>query len=463
MYMNSTATTKQTSPLVLPYGVLLAYCAMQYPKFMISKHHQLIAAYLEALEQGKIKRLIINLPPRHTKTMLAAENFIAWYLGRNPTHQIIYATYSHERAGDTGLVIKRLIDSPAHRHIFPKCIVAAGSKSRNKLTTTLGGNLFSVGVGGALTGRGAHILLLDDVVKSREDAESEVSRRRIIDWFRGTAMTRLMPGGKVINLSTRWHADDLTGYLLREHASEWTTLAIPAICDDEENDLLGRKEGEALWPEWMDEEALEERKNSIGAREFSAQYQQKPFGATGTIVDIEWFKRYKEMPQQFDSIVQSWDTSYHKTQLHDPSVCTTWGVDKHDVYLIHVWRDRADYPEVKRQIIALHEAYGSSRVLIENRGSGISLLQELSMESRVPVKKFTPMVDKISRMAACCGFIESGHVWLPHSAPWLNDYLTELAQFPNGKYDDQVDSTSQALEFFRLPRYKKSPYPRFWK
>ena len=450
-------------PELLPYGFLLSYCVMQYPSFMISKHHQLIASYLEAFEQGKITRMIINLPPRHTKTMLAAENFIAWYMGRNPTHQIIYTTYSHERAGDTGLVIKRLVDSDNHLHVFPECQLSLDSKSRNKLTTTKGGNLFSVGVGGALTGRGAHVLLLDDVIKSREDAESEVSRRKINEWFRGTAMTRLMPKGKILILCTRWHADDLAGYLIREYGKDWTVIAIPAICEDPDTDLLQRKEGEALWPEWMDIEALEERKKAIGAREFNAQYQQQPFGASGAIVNVEWFKRYKRLPQEIDFIFQSWDTSYKATQLHDPSVCTTWGVTKTDIYLIHVWRQRAEYPVIKREAVSLYDDYNPRTVLIENKGSGAALIQDLQHETPIPIKEITPTIDKASRMAGCSGLIESGRVWIPEEAPWLHDYLTEMAQFPVGKFDDQVDSTSQALDFFKKPRYKRRNYPLFWK
>lgn len=463
MYLNDSKSESQVSPNILPYGVLLAYCSMQYPKFIINKHHVLIASYLEALEKGKITRLIINLPPRHTKTMLAAENFIAWYMGRNPTHQIIYTTYSHERAGDTGLVIKRLVNSDNHLHTFPTCEISKDSKSKNKLSTTRGGNLFSVGVGGALTGRGAHILLLDDVVKSREDAESEVSRKKIIEWFQGTAMTRLMPGGKIILLSTRWHADDIAGHILREHRKNWTLLSIPAICEDETTDLVGRKEGDALWPEWMDEKALAERKEAIGAREFNAQYQQNPFGATGSIINVDWFKKYKEAPQKFDYIYQSWDTSYKASTLHDPQVCTTWGATKTDLFLLHVWRRRAEYPTIKKEAVAMFEDFSPRIVLIENKGSGSALLQDLRNETQVPVKEVNPVMDKVSRMSGCSGLIESGRVWIPEKAPWLHDYITELAQFPVGKHDDQVDSTSQALDHFKKPRYKRSKFPLFWK
>jgi predicted phage terminase large subunit-like protein len=263
-----------------------------------------------------------------------------------------------------------------------------------------------------------------------------------------------MPGGAVIIIQTRWHEDDLAGWLLREHASEnWDVLSLPAIAEHDES---FRKEGDALWPERVPTEDLIRIREAVGGAAWASLYQQRPAAAEGAIFKREWWRPYRGLPE-FSQIVQSWDTAFKKGAETSYSVCTTWGLAENGYFLLSVWRDRVEFPELKRTLIALAEQWKPSAILVEDRASGQSLLQELKSATTLPVLAVRADSDKLSRAQAVTPLIEAGKVCVPESALWLRDYMDELAAFPTGNYDDAVDSTTQALNFFR-ERQVASPF-----
>ena len=453
---------KKLSVEDLAYADLLCYAALQWPDYIISAHHQIIAEHLQALEKREIRRLLITTPPRHGKTMLAVEFFGSWYLGRNPSHQVIFSTYSTEKAEDHGLKVKQLMMNENFNVVFPNCVLSQDSKAKSKLATTLGGHFFSVGVGGAIVGRGANLLILDDLVKSREEAESITSLRRIEQWFKGTAYTRLMPQGVIIFITTRWTKDDLAGIILR-NSNNWVHLDLKALCESKERDPLHREPGEALWPAQYDKDDLKEIKENIGTREWSAQYQQNPVDEEGGIIQFNWIKYYDKKPLKFDRIIQSWDTAFSKNSTNSPSVCLTFGKKDKYHYLLHVFRKHIDYPTLKRTAERLYNDYDADIVLIEDRASGQSLAQELKEGGKMKIKSIFPKGSKEQRMASQSAKIEMGLVLFPNNAPWLTDTITELIAFPHSKYNDIADAMSQYLKYTDKKRYINNGKNLFWK
>jgi predicted phage terminase large subunit-like protein len=469
----------------LAFTFFPSYIASQFPLYRFAAHNQAIASALTKVESGYIKRLMIFMPPRHGKTMQVSEYFPAWYLGRNPENQIIASTYSNDRASDTGGKVRNYMLDPYFPKIFNGCTLSTDTKSKNKLITNKGGIMVSVGVNGTQTGRGANLFLIDDPVKNREEAESETSRRKLVDWYRGVAYTRLMPQNAIILIMTRWHFNDLAGFLLEEMSHEnWAILKLPAICE-EDNDIIGRKTGEALWKSDYPLKSLEQIKITIGTREWNAQYQQTPLPAEGGMVDIRLFKKYdygeyarahmavrdgyeKKLPFRIKRIVISVDTAFKESQLNDPSAFTVWGESETDCYLLNVVNKRMKYPTLKRHVIELHEFYskfklGQVRMLVEDKASGQSLIQDILDETRIPIIALPANPSKQVRMDSALPLIEAGKVHIPERSAWIVEYETQMARFPLWKYDDLVDSTSQYLNWFGKPRYVKRKKGLFWK
>lgn len=399
--------------------------------------------------------------------MLVSEFFPAWYLGRNPEHNIIAATYAQELADDFGRKVRNQIAGESFASVFPGVSLKGDSQSSKRFhvtqaqadVTAPGGAYFATGIGGPLTGRGGNLILLEDLTKNREEAESNTIRQRNKDWYTSTAYTRLMPGGKIILVMTRWHQDDMAGWLLSEHAHEgWTVLNLPAIAETE--DVIGRQPGEALWPEDYPLDILAKIKESIGSRDWSALYQQRPTPLEGGIFKAAWFKRYAQPQQQYDQIIQSWDTAIKAEQLHDPSVCTTWGVKPNGYDLLQVLVRRLEYPDLKRLVVSQAEAFGVDAVLIEDKASGQQLLQDLKRSTQLPLIGIMPERDKVTRASGVSALVEAGKVSLPLQAPWLTDYEIEMLTFPNAPHDDQVDSTTQFLSYMRTKA--TTPTFRVW-
>lgn len=431
---------------------LACYATANYPAFELPPHLALVAAKLEAVERGDIKRLIISMPPRHGKSLLASTYFPAWYHGRHPDHYVIAATYAQDLSNDFGRKVRNAVAAPLHRAIFPESRLSDDSTAVERFEFTAGGAHYSVGRGGAITGRGAHLLLLDDMLKDDEEARSATIRRNLQSWFGSVAFTRLMPGGAVVLIANRWHADDLAGWLLREHSAEgWEVVSIPAVAEG--NDLLGRAEGEALWPERYPLDVLQSIRRTLGATQFSALYQQRPIPAEGGTFKAEWWQRYSTPPESFVRVVLSIDSAFKTGAANDFSAFTIWGETAKDgIYLLHAWRGRVQFPELKAKAMAFAGEWKPSEVLVEDKASGQSLIQELRRDSNLPVIPVKVSSDKESRAAAVTGIIEAGKVFLPIAAGWLDDYLEELSAFPSAPHDDFVDSTTQALTRLVLNR-----------
>ena len=442
---------------------LLEYAKFQMPEYQTPAHIQLLAHKLEEVERGNIKRLAIFMPPRHGKSQLTSQFFPAWYLGRNPSKFVIATTYAQDLADDFGRSVRNQIQDEDYNRIFNDCTLSKDSSSVRRFHTTGSGVYYAVGAGGAITGRGAHLLLIDDPIKGREDADSDAMRSNLIDWYRSTAYSRLMPGGSIILIQTRWHEDDLAGWILRETSHEpWEVIELPAVLDEKASKILKRPKGQALWPEAYDKKRLEEIKKTAGSREWNSLYMQRPSAEEGNILKRYWWKEWKEdNPPECNYILQSWDTAYTVKSTSDYSAVTTWGIFEHNgiqnAILLSARRERWEFPELKSEAIKLYNEFRPDVVLIEAKASGWSLIQELQ-RAGIPITPFNPKkADKKTRAHSVTPLFESGRVWYPSSKYWAEDVINQCAQFPSSNYDDLVDSTTQALMRLRQGLFVEHP------
>lgn len=438
--------------LALARTDLACYCVATRPQFSRAPHHELIISRLEAVERGELSRLMIFLPPRHGKSLLASALFPSWFLGRHPNRNVAFASFGQELSDKFGRQVRNLVAAPLHRAIFPECIMSEDSTAAHCFTTSQGGGYVGVGRGGPLTGRGADLLILDDLVKDHQEASSETVRRASWEWFTSVAYTRLEPGGAIILIQTRWHQDDLAGRILANNSGEdWEVLSLPAIAEHGES---FRREGEALWPERFGLAELARIRAAVGERVFASLYQQKPSAAEGVIFRREWWNTYTPPPEcQLIRVVQSWDTAFKEGAQNDFSVCTTWGVSESCYFLLNLWRDRAEFPALKRKMIDLAREWNPTEILVEDRASGQSLIQELNSSTLLPIIAVKPDADKQSRAQAITPMIEAGKIFLPENERWVQDFLDEMSSFPNGTHDDIVDSTSQAINHLRQSNF----------
>ena len=444
-------------------GSLLEYAKFQMPEYQTPAHIKLLAHKLEEVERGNIKRLAIFMPPRHGKSQLTSQFFPAWYLGRNPSKFVIATTYAQDLADDFGRSVRNQIQDEDYNRIFNDCTLSKDSSSVRRFHTTGSGVYYAVGAGGAITGRGAHLLLIDDPIKGREDADSDAMRSNLIDWYRSTAYSRLMPGGSIILIQTRWHEDDLAGWILRETSHEpWEVIELPAVLDEKASKILKRPKGQALWPEAYDKKRLEEIKKTAGSREWNSLYMQRPSAEEGNILKRYWWKEWKEdNPPECNYILQSWDTAYTVKSTSDYSAVTTWGIFEHNgiqnAILLSARRERWEFPELKSEAINLYNEFKPDVVLIEAKASGWSLIQELQ-RAGIPITPFNPKrADKKTRAHSVTPLFESGRVWYPSSKYWAEDVINQCAQFPSSNYDDLVDSTTQALMRLRQGLFVEHP------
>ena len=444
-------------------GSLLEYAKFQMPEYQTPAHIKLLAHKLEEVERGNIKRLAIFMPPRHGKSQLTSQFFPAWYLGRNPSKFVIATTYAQDLADDFGRSVRNQIQDEDYNRIFNDCTLSKDSSSVRRFHTTGSGVYYAVGAGGAITGRGAHLLLIDDPIKGREDADSDAMRSNLIDWYRSTAYSRLMPGGSIILIQTRWHEDDLAGWILRETSHEpWEVIELPAVLDEKASKILKRPKGQALWPEAYDKKRLEEIKKTAGSREWNSLYMQRPSAEEGNILKRYWWKEWKEdNPPECNYILQSWDTAYTIKDTSDYSAVTTWGIFEHNgiqnAILLSARRERWEFPELKSEAINLYNEFKPDVVLIEAKASGWSLIQELQ-RAGIPITPFNPKrADKKTRAHSVTPLFESGRVWYPSSKYWAEDVINQCAQFPSSNYDDLVDSTTQALMRLRQGLFVEHP------
>ena len=427
---------------------LIDFIQYTLPVYSNPAHQVLLAEKLEAVERGEIKRLMVFMPPRHLKSETCSIRFPAWFLGRNPQKQIIGCSYAESLAYTFSYAVRETISSPLYQKLWPLQLDTSGAvrwQLANKDNRRP--SYIAAGIGGGITGEGADLLVIDDPVRDYAEAMSETYRDRAWQWWIATALTRLQPGGAVVLVMTRWHEDDLAGRILKVSqqdpgADQWVVVHFPAISG-----------GNALWPEKYPLELLESIKAGqvdnpdtpgAGSRAFEALYQGNPTRAVGNIFRREWWQYYRERPV-FNHIVHSWDTAFKSSSENDYSVCTSWGVTQSGYYLLDVWRQRVEFPELKRACKSLYERDHPWQVYIEDKASGQSLLQELKRDTAIPLKPVKIDSDKTARAYAVTPLIESGRVYLPERASWLHDFIEELSTFPNGEHDDCVDSLTQAL------------------
>lgn len=425
-----------------------AFCERMDPTYERSRHADLLIEHLEAVERGDIKRLAVFMPPRHSKTYHVSERFPAWFLGRNPTRRVIIASYGSELAEGSSRKVRNLMRD--ERWPFAGVGVADDSAAVNKWATTSGGEVIAAGVGGAMTGFGADVLIIDDPVKGRAEADSETYRESTWAWYLEVARTRLMPGGRIVLCQTRWHEDDLAGRILSSGSSSgWTVLNLPALAEDE--DALGRTAGAPLWPEWYDGPALDEIRADLtseqGARGWLALYQQRPTADEGGMFKRAWFARrwtQDALPTMLFTVLAV-DAAY-KTGVHnDPSALHLWGTDGTDYYLLDEWRGRWEFPELRQAILSAATERRPNLVLIEDTAAGQSAIQELRRGTSLPIVAHKVTASKEARAAAVSPLCEAGKVVLPKAAGWVGEWIDEHAAFPAGRHDDRVDNTSAAL------------------
>lgn len=444
---------------------LIAFTQYTMPKYEAADHHYMFAAALEAVSRGEIDRLIITVPPRHGKSELVSKRFPAWFMGKFPDQQLVCATYGGEFAADFGREVREIVKSEEYRRLFSGVELREDSKAANRWHTTNGGVYHAVGVGGALTGKGADVLIIDDPIKDRADADSQTIREKVWAWYQSTAYTRLMPGGRIIICQTRWSEDDLTGRVLRQQGlggDKWHVIDMPAL----------NANGEALWPDRYPVSRLLQIKNTVGSREWNALYQQKPVVDGGNIIKSDWWKPWtdhKALPKP-DMVIVSLDPAYTDKDENDPSACQVWHVFGSDDYrqkvlLRYAWAERLEFHDL---ITRLQETVEDGRfvppetffrVLVEPKASGLSIIQELRRRApNLPVFQAPPKGDKSARAYSVQPTFEAGKVYAladdkpgigPVFRPWAQSVIDECASFPRGLHDDQVDAMTQALRHLR--------------
>jgi len=433
-----------------------------WPSFILGRHHQRMADAFERVANGTCKRLIINMPPRHTKSEFASYLLPAWFLGKFPGKKVIQCSNTGELAVGFGRKVRNLVDSEVYHDIFPELTLQADSKAAGRWNTSKGGDYFAIGVGGTVTGKGADVLIIDDP-HSEQEAKQAASTPEIFDsvyeWYTSGPRQRLQPGGAIVIVMTRWALRDLTGQVIRSAAQrageDWEVIEFPAIMPS----------GNPLWPEFWSLQELEALREELPNSKWQAQYQQNPVGNESAIIKRDWWKWWeKDNPPNCDYILQTWDTAFEKTQRADYSAGTTWGVWTNDednstpnIILLGTYKKRAEYPELKKDVLREYNEYEPDGVLIEKKASGAPLIYELRAMG-IPVQEFTPGKgqDKIARLNAVSDIIASGKVWVPRTR-WAEELVDEVAAFPSGEHDDLVDATTLALMRFRQGGFLRLP------
>ena len=428
----------------------MAFVKEMWPGFIHGRHHALMAKKFEEIAEGKLKRLIINMPPRHTKSEFASNMLPAWFLGRFPDKKVIQCSNTADLSVGFGRKVRNLVDSEQYSKIFPNVSLRADSKAAGRWATSHNGDYFAIGVGGTVTGKGADLLIIDDP-HSEQEARLAQGDPTVFDsvyeWYTSGPRQRLQPGGAIIIVMTRWSDKDLTGKVLKNDASEWEVIELPAIMPS----------GRPLWPEFWSLEELSALKEELPPFKWNAQYQQKPTGEEGAIVKRDWWRRWEsDRPPRCEFIIQSWDTAFTKSQRADYSACTTWGVfhlneDESDVniILLDALKEKWEFPELKDNAKRMYDEWQPDACIIEAKAAGAPLIFELRRMG-VMVSDYTPVRgnDKFVRLNSVTDLFRSGKVWAPETR-WADELIEEMARFPNAEHDDLTDSATQALIRFR--------------
>lgn len=434
----------------------MAYVNYVWPSFIHGRHHEKMARAFERVARGEVKRLIINMPPRHTKSEFASYLLPSWFLGMYPGKKIIQTSHTAELAVGFGRKVRNLVDSDAYKDIFPDVALQSDSKAAGRWATNYGGDYFAIGVGGAVTGKGADLLIIDDPHSEQEAALSEVNPEiydKTYEWYTSGPRQRLQPGGAIVIVMTRWSKKDLTGQVLKAAAQrsgeEWEVIDFPAIMPS----------GKPLWPQFWSLKELAALKEELPNGKWMAQYMQQPTSDVSAIIKREWWQIWPDDSPPFcEFVIQSWDTAFLKTERSDYSACTTWGVfhkpdatgiNRANIILLNAFKARMEFPELKQRAQQEFKEWNPDTLIVEAKAAGSPLIFELRAMG-IPVQEYTPTKgnDKIARLNSVSDIFASGMVWVPNTN-WAEELVEEVASFPSGEHDDMVDSMSQALIRYR--------------
>lgn len=438
----------------------MSYVKRMWPGFVHGRHHALMAKKFEEIAEGKVKRLIINMAPRHTKSEFASYLLPSWFLGKYPNKKVIQTSNTADLAVNFGRKVRNLVMSEQYAQVFPDVALRQDSKAAGRWATNKNGEYFAIGVGGTVTGKGADLLIIDDPHSEQEAALAAGNPEvfdKVYEWYTSGPRQRLQPGGSIVIVMTRWGDKDLTGRIIkdaiaREKTEEWEIIELPAIMPS----------GKPLWPEFWSLPELEALKEELPPSKWNAQYQQSPTGEEGAIVKREWWNVWeREDPPQCEFIIQSWDTAFTKSERSDFSACTTWGVFYKDenerdpnIILLDAFQKRMEFPELKDKAYEMYKEWEPDICLIEAKAAGAPLVHELRNMGLI-VSEYTPTRgtkkvpnDKFARLNSVADIFRSGKVWAP-DRKWARDVIEQMAAFPNAEHDDLVDSSVQAMMRFR--------------
>jgi predicted phage terminase large subunit-like protein len=425
-----------------------------WPGFIDGRHHKIMAKKFEEIAAGTCKRLIINMPPRHTKSEFASYLLPAWFLGKFPGKKIIQTSNTAELAVGFGRKVRNLVGSEQYSRIFPDVTLRSDSKAAGRWSTNANGEYFAIGVGGTVTGKGADLLIIDDPHSEQEAAIAATNPEvydKVFEWYSSGPRQRLQPGGAIVVIMTRWSKRDLVGKILKSsierEGEEWEIIEFPAILPS----------GNSLWPEFWPINELIALKTELPVSKWNAQYMQTPTSEEGAMVKRDWWKIWeKEDPPRCEFIIQSWDTAFTKNERSDYSACTTWGVfylnentEDPNIILLDALKQRLEFPELKAKALEMYKEWEPDAFIVEAKAAGSPLIFELRRMG-IPVSEFTPTRgnDKIARMNSVTDLFSSGKVWAPPRR-WAEEVIEEMAAFPNSEHDDLVDSSTQALIRYR--------------
>ena len=454
----------------LAYDDLIDFCKAMMPDFIVGKHHRILADMLMEIERGDKDRVCVNIPPRHGKSQLVSIFYPAWFLGRNPNKKVMMVSHTTDLAVDFGRKVRNLIATPEYKSIFPVTKLAVDSKSAGRWNTSAGGEYYACGVGSALAGRGADLLLVDDPHSEQDVINGNFSVfEKAYEWYTFGARTRLMPGGRVAIIQTRWHMDDLTGRVVKdmsqnERSDQFEVVEFPAILevvDPKTKELVEKP----LWPEFFDLEALLRTKASMPTFQWNAQYQQEPTAEEAALVKREWWNLWmSEEPPSCEYIIMSLDAAAEKHNRADFTALTTWGVffyeeeNAYNIILLNSIKKRLEFPELKELAMEEYQYWEPDSFIVEKKSSGVALYQEMRRMG-LPVSEYTPhrgSGDKLARLNSVSDIVASGLCWVPQTR-WAEEVVEEIAGFPFMSNDDLVDSTVMALMRFRQGGFIRLP------